>query len=134
MASFRLALGSRLFPFTIASAIAICPIWLAHFVRGTEAESSTSHVALSTPRQSAQRSGSPSEDVRRRKILYIEGAPRLEPKFIQRSRDGVADPQVVMLQRTVDRKYLRLNVDGPDELRDGFPRTSKELFAYRGLI
>jgi uncharacterized membrane protein len=135
MASFRVALRSRLFPFTIASAMAICPIWVAHVVRGTEAESSTSHVALSTPGQrSPQRAGGTSKDVRRRKILYMEGAPRFEWKFIQRSRDGMADPQVVILQRTADRKYLRLNVDGPDELRDGFPRTSEELFAYRGLI
>ena len=29
-------------------------------------------------------------------------------------------------------KYLRLGVDGPEELQNGFPTTREELFAYRG--
>ncbi len=38
------------------------------------------------------------------------------------------------LQRTADNKYLRLGVEGPDELAGGFPKTREELFAYRALI
>lgn len=71
---------------------------------------------------------------RREKILYIEGTPRPEMKFL---RQAVADDknlQVVTLQRTADRKFLRLDIDTPEELGGGFPKTREELFAYRGLV
>jgi uncharacterized membrane protein len=42
--------------------------------------------------------------------------------------------QVVVLQRTAQDKYLRLNVDSANELLSGFPKTREELFRYRGLI
>jgi uncharacterized membrane protein len=42
--------------------------------------------------------------------------------------------QVVILQRTAENKYLRLDVGNPDELVDGFPKTRDELFEYRSLI
>ncbi len=35
---------------------------------------------------------------------------------------------------TVPDKYLRLGVDGPEELQNGFPATREELFQYRGII
>jgi uncharacterized membrane protein len=41
---------------------------------------------------------------------------------------------VVVLQRTAEDKFLRLDVDDPDELMGGFPTTREELFKYRGLI
>jgi uncharacterized membrane protein len=75
-------------------------------------------------------------DVRdgREKILYFEGEPRFELKFIRRAVTEDKNLQVVALQRTADNKYLRLDVDHPDELIAGFPKTREELFAYRGLI
>ncbi|MGE0043465.1 MAG: glutamine amidotransferase [Vicinamibacterales bacterium] len=75
-------------------------------------------------------------DVRDRseKILYFEGEPRFELKFLLRAVAEDENLQVVALQRTADNKYLRLGVDGPDELIEGFPKTRDELFAYRGLI
>jgi uncharacterized membrane protein len=39
-----------------------------------------------------------------------------------------------MLQRTADRKFLRLDIDAPEDLAGGFPKTRDELFAYRGLV
>ncbi|MEO8680701.1 MAG: glutamine amidotransferase, partial [Vicinamibacterales bacterium] len=71
---------------------------------------------------------------RKEKILYFEGEPRFELKFIRRA--VTEDPNIVVtaLQRTADNKYLRLGVDSPDELVAGFPKTREELFAYRGLI
>ena len=43
--------------------------------------------------------------------------------------------QVVTLQRTADNKFMRLlDVDNPEQLAAGFPKTREELFAYRGLI
>jgi uncharacterized membrane protein len=71
---------------------------------------------------------------RREKILYFEGEPRFELKFIRRAVDEDKNLQIVTLQRTADNKYLRLDVDNPDELVAGFPKTREELFAYRGLI
>jgi uncharacterized membrane protein len=71
---------------------------------------------------------------RREKILYFEGEPRFELKFIRRAVADDKNLQVVALQRTADNKYLRLDVDNPDELVAGFPKTREELFAYRGLI
>ncbi len=71
---------------------------------------------------------------RREKILYFEGEPRFEMKFIRRAVQDDPNLQLVVLQRTADNKYLRLAVDGPDELVAGFPKTREELFAYRGLI
>ena len=71
---------------------------------------------------------------RREKILYFEGEPRFEVKFIRRAVADDENLQVVVLQRTADNKYLRLNVDDADTLVGGFPKTREELFQYRGLI
>ncbi len=71
---------------------------------------------------------------RREKILYIEGQPRPEMKFL---RQAVADDknlQVVTLQRSADRKFLRLDIDAADDLAGGFPKTREELYAYRGIV
>jgi len=68
------------------------------------------------------------------KILYFEGEPRFEMKFLNRAVDDDKNLRVVTLQRTADNKYMRLKVDGADELAGGFPKTREELFAYRGLI
>jgi uncharacterized membrane protein len=70
----------------------------------------------------------------REKILYVEGEPRFEPKFLRRAVDGDEQLQLVLLQRTAENKYLRLDVDDSLELAGGFPRSREELFAYRGLV
>ena len=38
------------------------------------------------------------------------------------------------LQRTAERKFLRLDIDAADDLAGGFPKTREELYAYRGLV
>ena len=75
-------------------------------------------------------------DVRagREKILYLEGEPRSEMVFIRRAVEADSNIQLVVLQRTAENKFLRLNVDGPNELVSGFPKTRAELFHYRGII
>lgn len=70
----------------------------------------------------------------REKILYFEGEPRFEVKFLRRAVQDDENLQVVVLQRTAEDKFLRLDVDGPEELLGGFPRTREELFRYRGLV
>jgi uncharacterized membrane protein len=71
---------------------------------------------------------------RRERVLYLEGEPRFEAKFIRRAVEDDKNLQVVILQRTAEDKYLRLDVGSPDELVGGFPKTREELFAYRAII
>jgi len=70
----------------------------------------------------------------REKILYFEGEPRYEVGFLRRAVADDRNLQVVVLQRTAEDKYLRLDVDDEDELAGGFPSTRAELFRYRALI
>ena len=71
---------------------------------------------------------------RKEKILYFEGEPRFEYKFIRRAIPEGDNLVVASLIRTADNKYFRQGVDGPDELVAGFPKTREELFSYRALI
>jgi uncharacterized membrane protein len=71
---------------------------------------------------------------RREKILYHEGEARFEPKFIRRAVADDPNLQVVTLQRTAKKKFLRLDVDDADELAGGFPETREALYRYRGLV
>ena len=77
---------------------------------------------------------------RREKILFVEGEPRPEPKFVRQATDRDDNLQVVLLQRTAEAnattpdKYLRLGVDRPEELQGGFPVTPEELFEYSGIV
>jgi uncharacterized membrane protein len=77
---------------------------------------------------------------RREKVLYLEGEPRPEMKFVRQATDADDNLQVVVLQRTalgtvsLPEKYLRLGVDTSEDLINGFPTTRAELFGYRGII
>lgn len=76
---------------------------------------------------------------RREKILFLEGQPRFEPKFIRRATENDDNLQIALLWRTAEAtvtvpdKYYRF-VEGPEELQNGFPQTREELFSYRGVI
>ena len=75
-------------------------------------------------------------DVKER-ILYFEGEPRFEMKFLRRAVADDENLEVVALQRTADNKFMRIfgdDPEDPDELLGGFPKTREELFKYRGLI
>ena len=71
---------------------------------------------------------------RREKILYVEGEPRHEVRFVREAVEADSNLQLVLLQRTAENKFLRLNVDGPGELAGGFPTTRSELFRYRAIV
>ena len=77
---------------------------------------------------------------RTEKILFLDGEPRPEPKYVRQATEDDKNLQVVLLQRTAEAtatssdKFLRLGVDGPEELAGGFPATREELFTYRGII
>ena len=71
---------------------------------------------------------------RREKILYVEGEPRFEIKYLRRAVAADSNLQLVTMVRTARDKYLRLSVDDSLELAAGFPRTREELFAYRAVV
>jgi len=68
------------------------------------------------------------------KILYVEGEPRFELKFMRRAVREDENLRLVALQRTAENKFLRLGVEDSLELVAGFPKTREELFTYRAVI
>jgi len=71
-------------------------------------------------------------DVRR--ILYIEGEPRWEYKFIREAEEGDRMVQIVSMVRTSENKIYRQGISNPQELAAGFPSRAEDLFGYQGLI
>ena len=71
---------------------------------------------------------------RREKILYFEGEPRFELKFIRRAVAEDKNLQVVVPAAHVAEQVPAPDVDDADELAGGLPKTREELFQYRGLI
>jgi uncharacterized membrane protein len=70
----------------------------------------------------------------RRRILYVEGEPRWEYKFIRRAAEDDHGMQVVSMLRTTENKIYRQGISDPKELADGFPVKAEDLFAYDGII
>jgi uncharacterized membrane protein len=68
------------------------------------------------------------------KVLYYEGEPRVEGKFILSAVADDKNLNVTWLIRTAENKYYRIGVSAKDEVVGGFPKTREELFAYRALI
>lgn len=71
---------------------------------------------------------------RNERILYLEGEPRPEMKFILQAARLDKNLSVPVLQRTAPDKYLRLEVENGEELQNGFPGSRAELFGYRAVI
>jgi len=69
-----------------------------------------------------------------RRVLYIEGEPRWEYKFIREAEEGDRLVHVVSMVRTSENKIYRQGISDPKELADGFPSRAEDLFAYQGLI
>ncbi len=69
------------------------------------------------------------------RILYFEGEPRWEYKFIRRAILDYDDPAidlVTVVRTTQNKTYQQGGL--PDELKDGFPPTEEGLFKFDGLI
>ncbi len=69
-----------------------------------------------------------------RRILYFEGEPRWEYKFIRRAADDDPMIQLASMLRTTENKIYRQGVANPQELADGFPTRAQDLFGYQALI
>lgn len=73
-------------------------------------------------------------DTRKPRVLYVEGEPRWEFKFIRRAIEEDPTLQLVSMLRTTQNKIYRQGIGEPKELEEGFPAKAEELFAYDGLI
>jgi uncharacterized membrane protein len=70
----------------------------------------------------------------KRRILYLEGEPRWEYKFIRRAEEEDSTVQLVSMLRTSENKIYRQGISNPSELADGFPVRPEDLFGYAGII
>ena len=68
------------------------------------------------------------------RILYFEGEPRFELKFVRRAVADDSSLGVTGLIRTADAKFYRVGIVSPEDLQKGFPITREELFGYDALI
>jgi len=71
---------------------------------------------------------------RRRSVLYLEGEPRWEYKFLRRAVESERSLRLASLVRTTPNKNFRQGILTRAELADGFPSTAAELFAYDAVI
>ena len=55
------------------------------------------------------------------RILYIEGEPKWEFKFIRRAIELDQGLQLVSMVRTTQNKFYRQGIENPKELEQGFP-------------
>ena len=68
------------------------------------------------------------------RVLYFEGEPRWEYKFMRRAVSTDEDLQIATLLRVSPNKFYRQGIDSPQQLENGFPTTRDELFGYDALI
>jgi len=73
-------------------------------------------------------------DARKPRILYLEGEPRWEFKFLRRAVEDDRTIDLVSILRTTQNKIYRQGLANPDELKDGFPTKVEDLFAFDGVI
>ncbi|HEX3748155.1 MAG TPA: vWA domain-containing protein [Bryobacteraceae bacterium] len=69
-----------------------------------------------------------------RRILYVEGEPRWEYKFIRQAEEDDRMVQIASIVRTTENKFYRQGVADAKELADGFPTRAEDLFRYQGMI
>ncbi len=67
-------------------------------------------------------------------ILYIEGHPRNEYKFIRRAVESDPSLRLATYLQTGPEKYYRQGIESPTELSEGFPRDKETLYQYEALI
>lgn len=73
------------------------------------------------------------EDTKPR-ILYMEGEPRWEFKFIRRAMEEDKSLQLTTILRTTQNKIYRQGIKDSKEHEEGFPAKVEDLFGYQGVI
>ncbi len=69
-----------------------------------------------------------------KRILYVEGEPRWEFKFIRRAEAQDKGVDIVSMLRTTENKIYRQGIADPSELADGFPTKAGDLFKYQAIV
>ena len=67
-------------------------------------------------------------------VLYVEGHPRNEYKFIRRALEGDESIRLATYLQTGPEKYYRQGIESSTELSSGFPSTKEELYRYEAII
>lgn len=115
----------------------VAPLRISVFLNRAGARALTFRIPLQAGEQVTQNNAAIAlVDVRQRRerILYIEGEPRYEARFVRAAIKADSNLQLVTMQRTAEDKFLRLDVDTGEELVRGFPTTRGELFSYRSIV
>jgi hypothetical protein len=115
----------------------VAPVRISVFLNKAGARALTFRIPLQAGEQVAQNNAAVAlVDVRQRReqILYIEGEPRYEARFVRAAVKADSNLQLVTMQRTAEDKFLRLDVNTGEQLVAGFPKTRDELFAYRAIV
>lgn len=68
------------------------------------------------------------------RVLYIEGEPKWEFKFIRRAVEDDRSLDLFTMLRTTQNKLYRQGGTNPKELEEGFPAKVEELFGFQGVI
>jgi uncharacterized membrane protein len=87
----------------------------------------------SNPRNNSLRRLVTIESARPR-VLYFEGEPKWDFKFIRRAVEEDKSLDLVTLLRTTQNKIYRQGIRDPKELEAGFPATAEDLFTFDGLL
>ena len=67
-------------------------------------------------------------------VLYIEGHPRNEYKFIRRAVAGDNSLRMATYLQTGPEKYYRQGIESATELSSGFPKDREALYQYEAII
>jgi hypothetical protein len=67
-------------------------------------------------------------------ILYVEGHPRNEFKFIRRAVESDTSLRVASYLRTGPGRFYRQGINTPLELSNGFPTNIEDLYQYQAVI
>jgi len=73
-------------------------------------------------------------DKKKMRVLYMEGEPRWEFKFIRRAMEDDPSIELATLLRTTQNKNYVQGAEHDKFLQDGFPSKPQDLFQYDGLI
>jgi len=67
-------------------------------------------------------------------VLYIEGSPRQEYRFIRRALSRDNEFRIVSILRTGHGRYIVQGGEDDPALKDGYPKTRESLFKYEAII
>jgi uncharacterized membrane protein len=73
-------------------------------------------------------------DPEKPRVLYVEGEPRWEMKFVRRAMEDDETLELVTMLRTTQNKIYRQGIADVKELETGFPTIPEDLYAYSGLV